>query len=260
MTNMKKISSTIFYLAIFIAVVLFAYDFTTRHSLNMRFVPQNVVENGVKIDNSEIISLQETVKIHEAKIIELQSLVENLNKNAVNSERYSKFFLIASNIEKSMNDEENVDISFDIKALQSFAVNDAQLLKIVGDISEIQTVYGAKYFELKFSKVVRGIMRQYYENSQDHPLVSYLKSHIMPYFAYITPEGNHTSYVLYQAHQRLEAGNMVEVYNLMLGISNDSVHFKDFMEKLEKHVRVSVAMEKSRKHVERMLVENTDAH
>ena len=256
MPNIKKLSSTIFYLAIFIAVVLFAYDFTTRHFSNVKIVPQNVVENHTNIDNSELLLLQETVKLHEAKIIELQSLVESLNKNAINSEKYSKFFLISSNIEKMMNGEGGSDISFDIKALQNFSVNDAQLLKIVGDISEIQTIYGEKYFELKFSKVVRNIMRQYYENSQDHPIISYLKSHIMPYFAYITPEGNHTSYVLYQAHQRIEAGNMPEAYKLMLGISNDSVHFKDFMEKLEKHVRVSVAMEKSRKYVEMMLVES----
>jgi hypothetical protein len=260
MPNIKKLSSTIFYLAIFIAVVLFTYDFTTRHFSNVKFIHQNIVESDAQVDNSELLLLQETVKLHEAKITELQSLVENLNKNAANSERYSKFFLIASNIEKLMKGEESVDISFDIKGLQTFAVNDAQLLKIVGDISEVQSVYGEKYFELKFSKVVRSIMRQYYENAQDHPLVSYLKSHIMPYFAYITPEGNHTSYVLYQAHQRLEAGNMAEVYNLMLGISNDSVHFKDFMEKLEKHVRVSAAMEKSRKHVEMMLVESKNAN
>jgi hypothetical protein len=256
MSSIKKLSSTIFYSAIFIAVVLFAYDFTTRHFSNVKIIPQVIAERNIKIGNAELTLLQETVQLHEAQLAELQSLIENLNKNAVNSERYSKFFLIASNVEKRINGEENVDISFDIKALQSFAVNDAVLLNIVGDISEIQTVYGEKYFELKFSKVVRGIMRQYYENAQDHPLVSYLKSHIMPYFAYITPEGNHTSYVLYQAHQRLEAGNMPEVYNLMLGISNDSVHFKDFMEKLQTHVRVAIAIEKSRKHVETMLIES----
>ena len=256
MSSIKKLSSTIFYSAIFIAVVLFAYDFTTRHFSNVKIIPQNVVESHSEINNAEITSLQETVKLHEAKLAELQSLIENLNKNAANSEKYSKFFLIASKLENSIKSGDSIDIAFDIKALQSFAVNDAPLSKIVSDISDIQTVYGEKYFELKFSKVVRSIMRQYYENANDHPIFSYLKSHVMPYFAYITPEGNHTSYVLYQAHQRLEAGNMPEVYNLMLGISNESVHFKDFMAKLQTHVRVTVAMDKSRKHVEMMLVES----
>ncbi len=255
MSSIKKIISTIFYSAIFIAVVLFAYDFTTRHLT--RTIPVMPATQNFNAETlAEIELLKNSVKLHEEQIAQLQSSIEVINKNAANSEIYSKFFLISSNIEKLMKGQESVDLAFDIKALQSFAVNDNQLAKIVADISEIQIIYGEQYFAQKFSKVVRSVMRQYYENSEDHPVISYIKSHIMPYFAYITPEGNHSSYVLHRAHQKLEAGDMVEVYNLMLGISNESVHFKDFMAKLEKHVRVASAMEKSRKHVERMLVES----
>ncbi len=252
MSSLKKFTSTIFYTAIFIAVILFAYDFATRHLSGLKLAqePQKII-----VENNEVFALQNTVKLHEEKIAQLQASIENINKNAANAERYSKFFLIASNIESMMKSEESADVSFNIKALQSFAVNDDQLSQIVAEMSAVQVVYGEKYFEEKFSKVVRSVMRQYYENADDHPLTSYIKSHIMPYFAYITPDGNHASYVLYRAHQKLESGDMVELYNLMLGISNESVHFKDFMEKLEKHVRVASAMEKSRKHVERMLIE-----
>ncbi len=261
----KQPLSFLFYTVILVVMMMFVYDFLTRHFpeilLNNNVsAKKNIALPGgiITLENSEIPSLQERVRANEEEIILLRSALANINKNAVNSERYAKFFLIVSNLNEMIKGNNEIDISLEIYALKSFATNDEKLSKIITDISDIKTVYGVQYFNQNFSRVVRKIMKKYYENKEDHPFIVYIKSHVMPYFAYISPEGSRISSILHQAHQQLEAQNMEGFYKLLLEVSNkdanDSIIFKDFMQKLERHVRVASAIDSSKKYVETMLI------
>jgi hypothetical protein len=257
MSNYKKVPSYLFYTIIFIAVLLFIYDFIDRHQKKFYIHTKANIAPKVSITIPEVTSLQERIQNNESEIALLKNNIEAINKQAINAEKYSKFFFILSNIEQSLNDDNIIDIGFQIKALENFAINDAKLLNKVNEIDDISTIYGRKYFETTFSRVVRKITKQYSQNEGDHYAIRYIKRHIMPYFAYLSPEGNHISYVLYQAHQKLEQGKMEEVYKLLLSLPTENEIHKDFMSKLEQYVRVEKVINFSKKHIETMLSEES---
>lgn len=249
---------------LFFSLILFAvcvaygtYIFLTKSSNQRNVTMQTAIKENKNIRESvpDLQNVNQDIQTDLKKCsIELQNALEILNsmhKIKEITESYTKTLLVISNIEKNILNNKKLDISGEISSLNEFIKLDIAMMDIMKEIANTKVVYGRKYFEQEFSKVVKHSSIEYHKNYDDAKILSKIKRAFFGSFVLLSPSGDELNSTLYDAHLQLKTGNMIGLYDTVKSLKIEDDRVEIFLERLESYNKIMQKFKKIQEHIER---------
>ena len=227
-----------------------------RKQLIITEIPKLPSEYKIEENTADITRIKQELITCSNEVQRILEIVHSMNKQKAMAENYSRILLLLANIETSIVNNRNADISTDVAALINIAAMDFNVREIVKEIDGFSNVYGRKYFEQTFGEIARKIIVKHYSNPNDGKIVSGLKRYFFGSFVYLTPSGNEINRALYEARTQLQSGDMKGLYSSLKTLNIQTEKGEIFLTRLENYNKVMQTVERTRKYIEYLTVES----
>lgn len=232
------------------------YLIIKKKNLIVTQIPILQSEYKIEENASDINFIKQELAKCSHEVERILDIVYSMNKQRAIAESYSRTLLLLANIENSVINNRMANITTDVVALVNISSIDFNLREIVKEIDDVENVYGYKYFEQTFSEIVHHVIIQYYSDPKDGKVMGALKRYFARSFVYLTPSGNEVNRTLYYARIQLQSGDMKGFYNSMQSLHLQTEKMEGFIKRVAGYNQVMSTVERARKYIEHLVVEN----